>query len=136
MKLQDLWDIYQSYTKEMTKQLRYLSVAGIAICWAFRAQDAFNTSGQLDLPTLVAFAMLMFIVFFLLDITQYFTGALLHRFWIFKVEEYKYQNNECQNDECTKPRWLDYPAYTLFLLKTATALIAFSLVARYFYTLL
>ena len=118
MKTTDLWQTYDAYTSGITEQSRKLAFAAAAICWFFN-------SDEVTFPLSVMWALIFVVVFFLLDIGQYLSGALLTRYWT-RGEEIRLWREEGSIDgDVEKPDWLDRPPFLLFLLKIASLSAAF-----------
>lgn len=71
MKLTEVWSTYEEYTKELTQHSRKLGFTGVAVCWLLRT-EAF------DFPAPVLWALLLIVIFFVLDACQYGIGAVIH----------------------------------------------------------
>jgi hypothetical protein len=124
MKNSELWDQYITYTKDVTEYARKLGFGGAALCWAFKqADDRF--------PSLILYALLQLVVYFVLDILQSFVSATLLKGWIHKQEEISLREKNSLDVNYLKPRWLDYPAYTFFILKTIILMSGFVFIGIY-----
>jgi hypothetical protein len=121
----DLWASYGAYTGELTKFARQLAFAGAAICWFFRTPDV-------RFPSRINAALLAFVTYFVLDIAQYFSAALLLRFWIRAEESRRWASSDTLDGEYDKPAWLDEPPFVLFVLKIVALVIAFAMLASEF----
>lgn len=121
MKNAEVWAQYKDYTRDITEFSRKLGFAGAAICWVLKLPD-----GSFSECTLYALAF--FVLFFVADTLQGLAGALMLRTWIRSEEKKKYSETNTIEGEYDKPPWLDYPAFTLFLLKIVALLIGFAFV--------
>lgn len=118
MNNQEAWGQYKDYTRDITEFSRKLAFAGAAICWVLKRKDG-------TFPEHVLTALVFIVGFFIADILQSFIGALLLRRWITKEEIKKWMEFQTIEGEYQKPRWLDYPSYTLFIVKIVLLLIGF-----------
>ena len=118
----EVWDQYKAYTRDITEVSRKLGFAGAAICWILKTpQGAFSHS--------VLWSLIFLVAFFISDVLQSFTGALLLRYWI-RTEEIKiWQSNNTLDGEYLKPVWLDYPSFTFFIMKVLFLLLGFVFLA-------
>jgi hypothetical protein len=115
----ELWQSYDFYSSELTKHSRHLGFAGAAVCWFFR-------SPEVTFPRWILIALALIVAFFLLDLLQYYSGALLRRFWIQQQESKLYKATGSIDGEYVIPRWLDRPTFALFVLKTTSLLLGFA----------
>ena len=122
MKNAEAWEQYKAYTRDITEVSRKLGFAGAAICWILKTpQGTFSNS--------VLWSLIFLVAFFISDVLQSFTGALLLRCWI-RTEEIKiWQVKNTLDGEYLKPGWLDYPSFTFFLLKVLFLLVGFIFIA-------
>ncbi|RBP41430.1 hypothetical protein DES53_107262 [Roseimicrobium gellanilyticum] len=117
----ELWAQYQVYTRDLTEHGRTLGFAGVGICWLFK-------DGEFTFPLLVYVSLSAFVSYFICDILQPLLGALsLKRFTEKEEERLKTTTNTIEG-EIEKPRSVDRPAYTCFLLKTAFLVTGFLIV--------
>jgi hypothetical protein len=114
----ELWQSYDFYSSELTKHSRHLGFAGAAVCWFFRTPEV-------TFPKWILVALVMIVAYFLLDLLQYYSGAILRRFWIQREESKMYQATGSIEGEYLMPRWLDRPTSAFFVFKTASLLLAF-----------
>ncbi|QTN32508.1 hypothetical protein HZ994_09255 [Akkermansiaceae bacterium] len=121
MKTSALWTQYQGYTRDLTEHARKLGFAGVAICWIFRTT-------QFTFPPLIYWAIGAFVAYFICDILHSLFGALLTK-WYVEREEFKLiQKSKPIDSDVPKPRWLDWPAFTLFLMKSMLVILGFVLI--------
>lgn len=118
MKNKDLWQAYTEYTFETTKHARQLAFAGAAICWFFR-------SPEVTFPRLIMVALLVFVLYFVVDIVQYITAAVKIRDWTLAEEKRQWEESDTIDGEYHKPASLDYWPYRLFVAKLVVLLAAF-----------
>jgi hypothetical protein len=110
MQLTDIWQQYDFYTKGVTESSRKLAFATAAICCFFKTPEV-----TFPLPVLVSLALV--IIFFFMDLLQYFLAALLRRFWARSQERKMWVEQGSINHEIQQPPWLDTPAFMLFICK-------------------
>ena len=118
----ELWAQYQSYTQNLTEHSRKLGFAGVAICWFFRAED-------FTFPAWIYAALVSFVAYFLCDILHMFIGALLTRRIAEKEEFRLLQETGSITGNVKKPRWIDWPAFTFFCMKTVLLMLGFVFIA-------
>lgn len=122
MKNADVWDQYKSYTKDVTELSRKLGFAGAAICWVLKSPN-----GALSSSVLLSLAF--FVLFFMADTLQGVLGALILRVWIRREEKRMWTESGSLDGEYLKPPWLDYPSFSLFLMKIVFLLVGFAALA-------
>ena len=110
MKNKEVWESYNFYTGEVTKHSRYLGFAGIAICWFFRTTE-------IKFPNFILFSLVLLVVFFVLDLAQYYVSAMRLRKWMQKEEAENEKNTGSVEGEYWPPKSLDLPACWLFKIK-------------------
>lgn len=119
MNAEKLWEEYQHYTRDITEHGRKLGFAGVAICWIFKLSD-------FTYPGPVLNAMALFVLYFIADLFQSFSGALTVRFFTEHKEAKMSKETEKLEGDIDKPRWVDYPAFFFFVLKVLLLLAAFA----------
>jgi len=108
MKLAEIWQNYETYTKAASEGARSLSFGGIAVVWLFKAEQ----HGAIHLDRLVLSAGLCFVAALALDILHYICGVIV--FQIFgNIRERK--TSSAQNAD--NPRFLNWPLDLLFWAK-------------------
>lgn len=118
----EAWDAVISYSRILSEHAQKLGFAGIALCWFFRSREG-------DFPALILFALIVFVVFFVLDVTQYWYGAVRYRGWIRGREAAnRAAGNDFDAGDFAFPDEFDEPAWTLFNVKLAVLFAAFVLV--------
>ncbi len=122
--LERIWDIHVAYTKELSTTCRQLGFASIAICWLFKPAES------IILPTLVLWALIFSILFFVFDIFQYISGAIIHHNIARKCEK-KLPTIDL-NHECEKDENANYFMYLFLKLKVATLLVSYFLLIVYY----
>ncbi len=118
MRNEDLWKQYDDYTKDLTANCRKLGFAAAAISWFFK-----TPTNTFPAPILIALGFI--VSFFIADILQYFLAALSLRFWTRSQEKTKWKENQTIEGDYKKPAWLDYPAFTLWLVKICCLLLGY-----------
>jgi len=118
MNNKDLWKQHEEYTKDLTVNLRNLGFAAAAIAWMFKTSE--NT-----FPAPIVVSLKFVVAFFIADILQYFIAALLIRIWTRRQEAVKWRETGTIEGEYDKPAWLDYPAFTLWVIKIVCLLIGY-----------
>jgi hypothetical protein len=121
MTVKELWTQYQFYTGNLTEHTRKLGFAGVAVCWMFK--DA-----NYSFPALIYLALFGFVSFFLFDTLQYFVAAAAIRFFTEKQEAILTENKKSLDTPIEKPRWVDRPAFFLWIGKYIVLTAAFILV--------
>ena len=118
MKNEEVWSQYQDYTRDLTEFSRKLAFGGIAVFWVLKLQNGSFSDVALK-------ALFCIVGFFLFDILQSLTSALLLRNWIRGEEARQWVEIDSINGDYKKPYWIDYPAFTLFLAKILMLLLGF-----------
>ena len=120
MKIRDLWESYHFYTQGLTEHGRKLAFATAAICWFFKSE-------QVTFPTPVILSLTFVVLYFLLDMLQYFISALVLRSWTYQKEAELEQvkGKADPDDDVEKPPSLDAPAFRLFIAKHIALLMSF-----------
>jgi len=118
----DAWKTVAFYTEKLTGHAQKLGFAGVAICWFFRSSNG-------TFPDLILGGLTAFVIYFLLDGSQYWWAARTHRNWI-QAQEQKNRENKRPFDEgdFAFPVELDRPAWDLFNIKLGVLVLAFVLV--------
>lgn len=124
----EAWGQYKDYTRDVTEYSRKLGFAGAAICWFFKDASAV-------FPGLILYALAFLVIFFIFDILQGMAGALLTRQWLHREELKRLADSGSVEGDYYKPRWLDYPAFTLFLLKVASLVMGFIFIGLHIFKL-
>lgn len=123
-----LWEQYQHYTRDFTDHARKLGFGGAAVCWLFR--DA-----HFRFPVVIYVSLLFFVFYFICDIFQSVSGALSIKFFTEREEKRLWESTGSIEGEIHKPKWVDYPAFLMFCMKSVFLVagflfIAFELLAR------
>lgn len=120
MRISELWDTYNFYTQGLTEHGRKLAFATAAICWFFKSE-------QVTFPIPVIWALSFVVLYFLLDILQYFIAALIVRSWTYKKEAEleAHKGTADPDDDVEKPPRLDAPAFWLFVFKHIALFLSF-----------
>ncbi len=118
----EAWENVIEYTGILSDILRKLGFAAVAICWVFRSPE-FLFSPEI----IMSFAFT--VVYFILDILQYFVAAIVRRHWLYSEEEKRRKRNEpIDKDAYEMERKHDYPAFALWIVKTFSLLVAYSFI--------
>lgn len=121
MKNAEIWDQYVRYTRDVTEISRKLGFGAIAVIWVLKHPDG-------TFPGNLYYSMGLVVGFFATDILQSLTAAVFLRTWIHNEEQKRYSQSGKIEGEYSKPRWLDYPAFGLFLIKVILLLFAFAMI--------
>lgn len=119
MTVKRLWEEYQFLTEKLTEHARKLGFAGVATCWFFK-------DGDFTFPTTIYFALLGFIVFFILDMLHYFCGALTIKNFTENEEQKLWDAGKSTNTEIEKPRSVDDRSFKYFIAKMVVLITAFT----------
>jgi hypothetical protein len=120
----ELWTQYKDYTRDITEHGRKLGFAGAAICWIFK-QDDFT------FPITIYAALLFFIAYFVADILQGVSGALMIKFFTQHHEARLWQETHSIEGDIHKPRWIDLPAFAFFIAKCILLMTGFVFIGLY-----
>lgn len=105
-----LWEQYQHYTRDITEFGRKLGFAGAAICWIFKRDD-------FTFPLVIYIALFFFVAYFIADILQALSAALVLKFFIQYHEKRLWRETGSIEGDIQKPRWVDWPAFGFFIAK-------------------
>lgn len=126
MKNKDLWESYSNFTKDLSDNIRKLAFAAAAICWMLKRQDNL-------FPEDVLYALGAVVVFFFFDIFQYLSGALFIKLWTeYKEKEFVTETGTIDGDY-QKPKWLDYPPFCCWMLKSVALLVSYLYLGKYIF---
>ncbi|MCY4673799.1 MAG: hypothetical protein OXD43_08580 [Bacteroidetes bacterium] len=105
MRIKDLWESYDFYTKALTEQGRKLAFAAAAICWFFKSEDV-------TFPWPITAALVCIVLYFTFDVLQYLVAATKIRNWTYKKEdelESKKGKADLEEDVEKPPHLDDWP---------------------------
>ena len=119
-----LWESYQHYTRDITEHGRKLGFGGSAICWIFKRDDY-------TFPLMIYAALLLFIAYFIADILQSFTGALIVKYFTEHQEAKMWREKQNIDGDIYKPRWVDWPAFEFFVAKCLMLVGGFIFIALF-----
>src|SRR5438045_2777265 len=113
MKLSEIWDTYETYTKAASEGARSLSFAGIAVVWLFKTEQ----DGAIHLDVALLRAGGCFVAALALDMLHYVAGMIL--FWIFgNIREGKKGHAQ----DADNPRIINWPLDAVFITKLAAVI--------------
>lgn len=118
MNNKEAWSHYKDYTRDVTEHSRKLGFAGAAICWFFKENPAI-------FPIPILYALAAIILFFVCDICQNMSGALLTKRWLRREEIKKWKETEDIEGIYEKPGWIDYPSFVFFNMKIVSLITSF-----------
>lgn len=121
MKNEELWTIYKDYTKTVTEVARKLGFAATAICWIFK-------TGNDTFPPLILKGLIFVVLYFLFDLSQFVTGAVIIRVWSRREEQKKWEEFRSIKSDYDKPAWIDTPSYLLWWAKIICLALSFVLI--------
>jgi hypothetical protein len=124
MTSKELWEQYQYYTRDITEHGRKLGFAGAAICWIFKRDD-------FSFPVMIYAALLFFIAYFIADILQALSGALMLKFFTEHQETKMWMEKRTIDGDIHKPRWVDRPAFMFFITKCIMLVGGFVFIGLY-----
>lgn len=118
-------ETYEALSGVASGIVRQLSLAGIALIWLFK--NGANSVPVLE-PQLLQAAFFIFVALSL-DLLQYLVGTLTwHRYFL-----YKEQQRTLPDATFEAPNWINWPTWTLFWLKSASMIIAYSFILPFLY---
>jgi len=120
----ELWEQYQHYTRDITEHGRKLGFGGAALCWIFKRND-------FTFPLMIYAALLFFILYFIADILQSLTAALVIKFFTERQEAKMWRETKTIDGDIQKPRWVDAPALLFFSAKCVLLVAAFMFICLY-----
>lgn len=118
MQLGDLRSAYEALSGKASDIVRQISLAGIGLIWLFR--EGTDKAPVVD-PDLLRAALFISIALFF-DFLQYLIGTVIW-FLFFRYQE---KRGVAEKDDFLSPERLTWPTWTLFYLKSAMMLIAYS----------
>lgn len=126
MKLGDLWRQYEAYTGEVSKGLRTLALAAGGFVWILRRGDG---SYAVD----VYVVLLILVIYFVLDIAQYISGAIVRKGLARQAEVHLWTKGEkfTYETEVPVPAGSDRTAYVLWWSKVIVLLLAYVVLGHY-----
>lgn len=123
--IDELWGEYIVNTTILSTVCRQLAFGEGAVCWFFK-----NSSG--NLPIDIKNILLFLVLYFISDVLQYLTSTIIY--WNY-AKFYEYKNNKQflkNEDDITKPEWINAPSRAFFILKIFFLGIASFLLIGYF----
>ncbi len=118
MTIDKLWEQYQHYTRDITEHGRNLGFAGFAVCWLFK-------SGEYRFPPVIYIALLIFVVYFIVDVCQPLLAALAIRAFTRKSEIELWRRTHSHEGDVQVPWWLDGTAFWCFIGKCVLLALGF-----------
>jgi hypothetical protein len=92
-----LWEQYQHYIRDITDDGRKLGFSGAAICWIFKRDD-------FTFPLSIYAALFFFITYFIAEIFQALSGALIIKLFTEHHEAKMWREKKTIDDDIPKPR--------------------------------
>ena len=90
MKLEEIRKSYEDLSRTFSNTVRHLCISGIAIVWLFLTKYNVDT-----IPTVLAFALLFFIITLFADIIQnYYLSITWYNYYTLMKDKYNKQNLE------------------------------------------
>jgi hypothetical protein len=120
----ELWKQYQEYTRDITEHGRKLGFAGAAVCWIFKRDD-------FTFPSKIYTALFFFVAYFIADILHSLSAALTLKFFIRHHEIKLHHDTGSIEGDIPKPAWVDWPAFTFFILKCILLITGFVFIGLY-----
>ena len=117
----ELWTSYREYTRDITEHGRKLGFAGAAICWFFKRED-------LTFPVMIYAALFFFVAYFIADIFHSFSAALILKFFTEYHERRLWLETGSIEGDIKKPRWVDWPAFSFFIIKCVFLITGFAFI--------
>ena len=122
MDAEKIWSQYQSYSKDLTDSGRKLAFVAGAICWVFKESNG-------TFPLYILLAMFFLVCFFIFDLLHSFSAAIVYKKWIEKQESIRWEKEQTIDGEYLKPKWLDRPAFTCWIIKFIMICIVYIFIA-------
>jgi len=114
----ELWTSYREYTRDITEHGRNLGFSGAIICWVFKRDDY-------TFPPMIYGALFFFVSYFIADILQSLSAALTLKFFTRHHEIKLYEKTGSIEGDIPKPPWVDWPAFTFFIIKCILLITGF-----------
>lgn len=120
----ELWARYVEYTRDITEHGRKLGFGGAAICWIFKRDD-------FTFPVMIYAALIFFVAYFIADVLHPLSAALTLKFFTQYHEKRLWRETGSIEGEIHKPRWVDWPAFTFFIIKCVLLITGFVFIGLY-----
>jgi len=127
MKLESYRSAYYDLSGKASDVARQLALAGIALIWIFKLDNA----GPLAIPVPLLLPAALFVVTLALDLLQYVFGALI---WG-AFNRYHESKGKKDDEDVLAPSYFNWPALFCFWLKLCTVLIGYMTVFKYVFSL-
>jgi len=124
MKLEEIAQTYESYTKGASEGARSLSFAGIAVVWLFKVEQ----NGAIHLDQALIYAGMFFVVALALDMLHYIVGTIV--FQIFGNIRHKLHGAA---RDAENPNYVNWPMDALFWSKLTAVLAGYVLLLAAIY---
>ena len=122
----EIWQHYAEYTDKVTSIARKLGFAAIAVIWVIGGSTT-------NLTASLRYALLVVVLYFMMDLFQFFVGSLIMRRWIRNTEKFLWKEKKSIEGNYQKPAWLDIPSYILWLLKILILFFGYFLIGVYIF---
>ena len=123
---QEAWAPFKDYSEKASANGRRLALGGLAFSWAIKPDNT-------GLDWMHKMALVLLLVYFVLDVAHYVVAAALHRRWA-RSEECRLWNDTQQIDTgFVKPASLDKPAWIMFWGKLTLLVSSFCLLIPAWY---
>ena len=114
----EIWKQYENFAIDLSNNARKLAFGGAAIAWLFKTDEY-------TFPVSALCALFFIIIFFILDIMQYFLGAKRLKHWIEAEEKKKQEETGTFEGEYNKPIHIDIPSYRCWQAKVFALLVGY-----------
>lgn len=122
--LKEFRDSYYFYSGKASDIARYLAFAGIALIWAFKAQDG---DGHYGLASELWTAGVLIVIGLTLDLLQYFWATLAWGTFC-RIKE---RSGMKPTSRLDAPTWLNWPTNLFFYSKIGFVLVAYLVLVFY-----
>lgn len=123
MRLENTRENYYFYSGKASDILRYLSLAGLALIWVFKAESGARTT----LPSGLVLSALLLSLGLLTDYMQYLTGTAVWGVFNRHLEK----KSIAPDVEFMAPGWINWPTIALFWVKSVVVVLGYFLLIAF-----
>lgn len=129
LKLQEIWNAYDTYTGKVSEITRQLSFAGIAVIWFFKTGDNYKTPKQ----DWFLSPLILFVLALAFDLLQYIVGSIIWKIYaMYQERKQKKASGKIDLDEEYDPSyWWTFPMDIFFFLKAFLTIAGYVLLIKY-----
>lgn len=122
MKLQKIYDAYDSYSGKASSIVRQLAFAGIAVVWIFRIG---NSNAVSAIPAALLLPLTFFVATLAADFLHYFAATIMYRLF-YAYLEHTHDTHSGDKDIGGIPWWINLPGDLLFWTKCVVMVFGYA----------